>query len=260
MRIIHWLLFATIIFSAILAGCGSTPDADAAPPRGNVIASDRDLNEWLTYYYAHPRPDAMLSALEYMDESKATHRDERQPPVVIFLAMVLRQHPRLLPDVFKQSADFHLKTRKVIWFAAWEADLPAAREQLRAARELEEGNAKKLIDVLLAEPPTSLKEREIESATDLDMLWSAYFATGDKNYVERIINVLAWTHEKEDATKLLLGVTARWSLAANARRHKPVMTICKKVRKKADDKLKPMLDHVLAEAEGKLLPTEEPQE
>ena len=131
---------------------------------------------------------------------------------------------------------------------------------MRAARELEEGNAKKLIDVLLAEPPTSLKEREIESATDLDMLWSAYFATGDKNYVERIINVLPWTHEKEDATKLLVGVTARWSLAANARRHKPVMTICKKVRKKADDKLKPMLDHVLAEAEGKLLPTEEPQE
>jgi len=259
-RKIHWLLSAAIIFSAGLAGCGSTPDAGAAPPRGNVIASDRDLNEWLTQYYAHPRPDAMLSALKYMDESKATHRDERQPPIVIFLAMVLRQHPRLLPDVFKQSADFHLKTRKVIWFAAWEADLPAAREQLRAARESEEEHAKKLIDVLLAEPPTPFKERKIESATDLDMLWSAYFATGDKNYVERIIDVLPWAREKEDAAKLLVGVTARWSLAANARRHKPVMTLCKKIRKKADDNLKPMLDHVLAEAEGKLLPTEDQQD
>ena len=126
MRMITWLFAPLVVSLLLMTGCKSIS--------GGQISSDRDLNEWRMNYYRRPRPEATLSALQYMDESKATHRRERQSWMVSFLAMIFRYNPEVLSEVFEETGEFHLMTRHVIWFAAWEADTAEAREQLRSSK------------------------------------------------------------------------------------------------------------------------------
>jgi hypothetical protein len=63
----------------------------------------------------------------------------------------------------------------------------------------------------------------------LDALWGKFMATGERAPVERIITTLPWLDIKGDINRLLVGGSARWSLASNAIQHKRVLKICEDV-------------------------------
>ena len=50
----------------------------------------------------------------------------------------------------------------------------------------------------------------------LDTLWGYYFATASYGPVERILRMLPWSKDKQDADKLTVGSMAKFTLASNA--------------------------------------------
>jgi hypothetical protein len=61
----------------------------------------------------------------------------------------------------------------------------------------------------------------------LDTHWGYYFATGSYRPAQRIVAALAWSSEKNDIEKLTLGSMAKWTLANNAARDKPLLDLLK---------------------------------
>jgi len=54
------------------------------------------------------------------------------------------------------------------------------------------------------------------SPTQNDMYWSSYFATGDIQYVDKIIANAALSENRTDLGLFLTGASAKWSLCSNA--------------------------------------------
>jgi hypothetical protein len=55
-----------------------------------------------------------------------------------------------------------------------------------------------------------------------DMMWSAYFGTGNSKYLERLIGELKYVSREDSLVLFLTGNSAKWSLASNARQHNSV--------------------------------------
>jgi hypothetical protein len=52
------------------------------------------------------------------------------------------------------------------------------------------------------------------------MYWGAFFASGNTDYLKKLIDQLHYVDERDDFSLFMTGVTAEWSLAARgATRH-----------------------------------------
>ena len=85
------------------------------------------------------------------------------------------------------------------------------------------------IQFLLDHQPISIDTIEISSGSVLDVIWAAFFATGEVKHVTHIMSVLPLMKLKqndENAEKIAIGSAAHWSLTSNAIQHKKVKEIC----------------------------------
>jgi hypothetical protein len=65
----------------------------------------------------------------------------------------------------------------------------------------------------------------------LDTLWGYYFATGSYGPVMRIVAMLPWSRERDDAERLTIGSMAKYTLARNATRDPALLAMLKASRK-----------------------------
>jgi hypothetical protein len=70
-----------------------------------------------------------------------------------------------------------------------------------------------------------LEETHDASTTILDTLWGYYFATGDTRPILRIVSVLPWAKNRDNADKLTVGATAKLTLASNAVRDPMLLAV-----------------------------------
>jgi hypothetical protein len=121
------------------------------------------------------------------------------------------------------------------------------RAELRKAAEAaEDEELRDLARDLLQNEPVPLAERPITTPADLDMLWGAFFATGEAVYVRRILGVLPWSNDPDkNVARMMVGSAARWSLKSHAPRHPKVMDICEEALAEAEGPLKTLLAEVI---------------
>jgi hypothetical protein len=89
------------------------------------------------------------------------------------------------------------------------------------------------------------------SRTVLDTLWGYYLGSGSWTPVIRIIDMLAWTRDRDDVDRLTVGSMAKYTLAANASRDPNLLAVLKHYRdaKHQNPNIKTALGEVIIAAE-----------
>ena len=67
-----------------------------------------------------------------------------------------------------------------------------------------------------------------------DLYWGAFFATGKTVFIERLLDETKYANQLDDKDLWAAGITAKWSLASNAREHPLVRTILESEKANAD--------------------------
>ncbi|MFI5114512.1 MAG: hypothetical protein ACHP7J_05145 [Terriglobales bacterium] len=239
------------IFSTLVVCCSAAQSSSPLISSAKDIMSREQVEEWLTYYYQHPRPDLLVSALRFMSEDGWLKKGDAQAPVSAFLAQVFVANPDRLNGWATDIASDPEDEKSTMSRALWMANDESCRQTLTAiARGGSSAFQKEAKELLTKHPPDLLKD-EINSPQFLDALWGSFFATGDERYVQRLISALPMLATKDDVTKMLIGGAAQWSLTSNAVQHPKVMEICEAELNRLPDDRKPALRKIIESARDK---------
>lgn len=204
--------------------------------------------ELLQTFYRDPRPERLNGFFERY--AAAAPNWTAFPPAVGFYAVVFRKNPdwveRLMP------ASLNAKSADAVDAALALAGNDSARQKLRP--RLDEAGHDPSLQAELANLPSQLADIQIVRPTHLDILWGAFFASGDERYVRMIIDFMAQTANRSELIaidvakvtvamsggpreiygqvkpkygdalgyEIIVASTAGWGLGANARRHEKV--------------------------------------
>lgn len=174
------LLLAGLVLFCIL------PDKSQAEPS---IASIEQLNQFAEHYYLNPQPELVSSALRFVNKLGADWQSENVAALTAFFNCIFNRY----------NGEWHVR---------WRNDIQqfSPRDQVLFTTLIEHGPNRILVQV----PPSAVKN---------DMYWGCYFATGDKRYLEAVINGLNYLGERRQKGRFLMAASAKWSLMKNAQEH-----------------------------------------
>ena len=250
-----------ILFGSLLAGgAGALPAAAQSRPellQGlQQVSTIEQAQEWVTYYYLHPRPDLLPSALEVFSKAGLLTSKEDASGIVSFAARLCAANPDKVNSwaliVAKRSEDQKVALEAALWIA----NTVESRLALSVLGAAEGQTQKKAISQMLSSLPPDLMNGDIESPTVIDGLWGGFFATGDARYVRRVISALPLLNTKINtpgaAAKVAVGRAAERSLTNNAILQPAVMAICETELGRAPSDEKAFLAQIVQQAkEGK---------
>ena len=154
------------------------------------LSTMEQAGEWFTYYYLHPRPDLLPSALDVLSNAGVLNSREAAGPLVAFLAQLCAANPDKVSSwaaiVGKRPQD-----QKVVMEAAlWIANAVESRLALAQLGNTERENQKNAISKMLSQAPPNLLQGDIESPAVVDALWGSFPRHRGRALGERIISVL----------------------------------------------------------------------
>ena len=150
---------------------------------------------------------------------------------------------------------------------AWKSILARTASKLPARRGMIDayltGKLPALDTIALNKGPTFLekvgeqfgvkKERPAVSFAQnpelLDTLWGRYFASGEYRALWRIVTMLPWSKERDSAERLVIGSSAKYTLANNAARYPDVLATLHEMAPQQDKEVRPVLAEVIRAAE-----------
>jgi hypothetical protein len=174
-----------------------------------------DLSAFTDTYYQHPRPELIARAIELSSRSADLQVPNAVGPTVAFFTEVFLANPDRLPAwkavIEKQDARTRsLLTRAVDWAG--------------------EGG------VLTVEG---------HSGGVNDLYWGAFFATGKPVFIELLLAETVYANQLDNMELWGAGITAKWSLASNARQHTRVHTILESEKASADKATQELINELL---------------
>lgn len=210
--------------------------------------SEKELIEWMTYYYLHPSPESTSSVIQSMQQFGYFKKESAGAPLASFFSCIFRSSPTAIESSLKTFANFSPEEQQILVRSLWLANTKEAKFQLEKLIAIQLNNENpKNADLLKTNPP-EIEKMPINSPDILDMLWGAFMATGDEKYVVQVISVLSYSTIKGDVARLLVGGSARWSLTSNAIQHKRVLDICISQLKKQPKEATAILSEIITEA------------
>lgn len=208
------------VLSVLLLVLSAALPAQAA----NSFASAGDAGQWIMNYYKNPEPARLADAVKVLSESEGISEDG-QKLIVSFMGAALREASPQEQDDFFLAVATHEKARLFGLPAFWFMDNEAGRALIdRAGKKWKGTGVESLARQLASAPSPDLLGRPVQTVLHLDHLWSVFFATGKPEPVLKIIATLALMGD-EMPSKHVIGQSAQWSLAANARTHPRVRKI-----------------------------------
>jgi len=110
--------------------------------------------------------------------------------------------------------------QRSLWLAVWQAG-----QVTQLGHRATTKGGRLLVERMSSLLPVPVEAIPFDGPVVLDMLWSAFFATGDPVYVERIVGALELLID-DDQRRVAIGQSAMWSLAANRDVHPIVKATC----------------------------------
>ena len=226
-------------------------ESESAQGRGGEAY---ELDLVLSQYYLKQEPESVLRIVELAGLVGMLDADYSRRSFSTFLAEVFRANPEKVSSwlASAQVKSLNDTQRQAIYAAISQAQLAKSQELLESFGESDRAN-RDFIRTLLQKKPQVLLDREIATPDDLDELWSAFFATGDRRYVERICTTFSWEVSGLDRSspRWLVNGAAAWSVGSNATRHPIVLDVCKANEATADAFAKPIYEKILKDVEAK---------
>ena len=257
----------TAMLAAVLTPIGASAGAIEFVSRAAVI-------EWIDGYRLRPEPSRMPDAVRVLSESGALREPETAGFYVGFVAGVLGANPkdaeRLIAKMLPlPPADQWLVVRAIAYsgLPAWKSLLARVAVKLPARRGMIDtyliGALPTLDAIELDKSPTFLekvgeqfgiKEKPPTVSYSrnpelVDTLWGQYFAAGQYRPIWRIITLLPWSKDRDSAERLIVGSSAKYTLANNAARYPDVLMLIKDMAAYQEADVRPVLAEVIHAAE-----------
>jgi hypothetical protein len=80
-----------------------------------------------------------------------------------------------------------------------------------------------------------------------DMMWAAYFGTGEPKYLDRLISETKFANREDSLNLLFAATSAKWSLCSNARQHPAIDQYLRKQVTAVDAQTKQVLEEILSQ-------------
>lgn len=237
------------------------------------VPAERVLT-WIKSYREHPDRALLPGAVKALADAGAFQEPDAAGVFVGFMAGVLASNPDDAGPLVAAMADVGPEDDWTVVRAIAYSDLPQWRALLRglaqthpARRTMIEaylsGRLPRLDEFSLGETPTlwtrisaSLRWSEPAPAAGLepspvvmDTFWGFYYATGALAPLSSLISLLPWSADVDDAARLTLGSTAKYSLAVNAARDAELLRGLKDARLYQSPEVRVHLDEVIFAAE-----------
>ncbi len=246
------------------------PPAQPSPPAAQSENPDpaNAVDRWMVYQYLlgggerAPEMVAQYLAGSIKDIKDDDDQEHAVTLMIIFLGQLGHQHPELLDAWTQASTAMSPRAQYVFAYAIWMADPGHSDKRVAKIVEAMSGDDEHLnIDIIAKLPdqdPPDFKSFKPSDGATLDYWWVSFMATGDTEYVGRILTALPphkHTFEEfdpgDDFIALAVASSAIWSLTSNAYQH-PVILKYLKQQRKAEDGPWPILDKIISDAEAKL--------
>ncbi len=209
---IRWFL-AALPATAVVCFALTASAAPLAEYRD--LKTPDDLPGFFQTYYLKPRPELISRAIELLPSS-AFNRPTGFGPVVGFFSEVFAANPDRLAE----------------WQPLIEKLGNHARAPLDRALYLSKNGGALKID---------------DHAPELnDVYWAAYFASGNQQYIKRLVEQLRFDDERDNLKLYVTGATAKWSLASNAQSHVQVRSTLEVAKLNSDRRTQELIDELLS--------------
>ncbi len=180
----------------------------------------------MTSYYEKPDPASVVEILKVFHAIPG-HPVTVHPPIEAFLAGVIGSEPSiigpLIPLYAEQAENVMLGLARAILMSGRE-DWKVHIERLKV-RWPEHA---KTITEIAAKGPQPLSELDpLSHASVIDLNWAYFGATGSARPIARIVTALEGVLETADVNRLMIGYSAKWSIASMAMQNPKVTEICK---------------------------------
>lgn len=223
-------LFAALLEAFCLCGCvttGPAQDGRAADGAPSAFTSDDDFRNWFAFYYQDPHPERVTAAIHYMTTAGYL---ERQPEIAsIFLAEVFASEPSRLKDWSNEWARLSPAAWNVVLVALWFSATDDARALVKQNAKKATGPFQKRVQAMIdgKAPTPHILTMAVTDPRQINIIWSAFSATGNVKYVEKVVSYIKLYGNEDDPVAHAIGEAALVTLATNVPLHKVVATICK---------------------------------
>lgn len=153
----------------------------------NISAEDQvKIDQAILGYYQKPEVEKVNMVLDIMNNTELLRKKTAWSPLVGFLTVVFASHKDHVFDWMSRN-DYNSYAEDVFITALLHAGLAESASVFAQAHGW---SADKLKTLRNYREDTDLKKLDIILPGHIDTLWGAFFASGDTDYVDEIINVL----------------------------------------------------------------------
>jgi hypothetical protein len=268
------LVLASLTFASCAFGGALAAPASAAPLRPGELGSTEAVLRWINAYRAKRDFAHVPAAVRALSQLGVLKDPENSAVYVGFIAGIIGANPGKTDELIEKilplpPEDEWALVRGIAYSGApgWKDMLNHLVDRLPGRRLMIEryvtGKLPTLDDVVYAGAPTTMdkvknfmtfsKPPEVvkldASSEVLDTLWGYYFASGSYGPVSRILLMLPWSKDRDDAERLTVGNMARYTLASNAARDADLLAMLKRGVDRQPAEVKPILMEVIEAAE-----------
>lgn len=199
--------------------------------------------QWMNYYYFTKEDAKVPDFLKFLQRTAASHNSVIKPSEA-FLGVLFASNKEKVEEWLKATT-FTDKAAQVLVSALW---LSGNSDKIKLVT--------KNVPKWAGKSPTPLPDLEVKTIADLDMMWAAFFASGNDVYIKKVIGALddkkPLTADK--AADQSTREAAERSLGNNILQHELVSRAILAEAKARKGAVKEKLDKIVADYRGKIKP------
>ena len=268
------LVLANLAFASDAVGSALDAPAAASTLRPGELATTENVLRWINAYRTRRDLTHVPAAVHALSELGALRDPESSGVYVGFIAGIIGSNPGKADELIGKilplpPEDDWALVRGVAYSGVpgWQDMLSRLADRLPRRRlMIDKYIARKLAtldDVTFAAPPSTMdrvrdfvtfhkppEAVKLDASPEvLDALWGYYFASGSYGPISRILRMLTWTKDRDDAERLTVGNMAKYTLASNAARDVDLLAMLKQGLDRQPSDIQPILKEVIEAAE-----------
>ncbi len=183
--------------------------------------SREQVSEWIDTYYKSPSPEKAVNAFVFCVKNSLFTRNS-MAPLYSFFITVFSNNSYLMPSLIDEfnASDRRCRMYMLFLFAHLKYNFDSL---IKSLPDEEKDIYTSALENRLPDPYSSITD-----ASQLDMLWAIFLASGSYEPVKKIVQTLDYKDSKKnDKLKFIIYGAAEWSLKSNCSQHELVRDYCR---------------------------------
>jgi hypothetical protein len=183
-----------------------------------------DISSFHQNFYMTQDVDNVAYAMYALDNSDIS-LNSLLGPMTGFYAEVFRANPERLSGWVSEIETLSDRGQHLFTSALWQSGTPEAEEYLEKRMNTATGEDKAMLQAYLDHTPVDMRTMVPTDGVEADMLWGAFFSTGDPVFVRNLIAAATQYGNRDSCEIFAAAAVTKWSLVSNAEQHDLVLQI-----------------------------------